>query len=210
MQLDTWLLYMAVASVNVLSPGPAILMAVTNSITYGSLHTFIASVGNACGLFIISTVSFLGVGALLQTSTVLFTIAKVVGACYLIYLGIKQLRQPARTIDSNSAETIDKQLSKTFRDGFLIALTNPKAVLFFTALFPLFIDASAPILPQFLIMTSSFILVSLIVLNSYGLTFRWLKRWFKTEGIMQKIQRLAGGLFIIFGLGLLRLSGNNR
>ncbi len=209
MELSSWLLFAAVATVNVISPGPAILLAITNSIAYGLKHTISSSLGNMFGLLFISLISMFGVGAILQASALLFTIVKITGAFYLIYLGIKQLRKRHSLIQTQDTNN-NKTLKQCFKEGLLVALTNPKAILFFTALFPQFLDTNIAIIPQFSIMTLTFMLISLGSLLGYGCLFRFAQHWFSRESRMQWFQRITGGIFVSLGLGLLSASTTNR
>jgi homoserine/homoserine lactone efflux protein len=90
MELSTWLLFSSIALVATISPGPAVLLSVTNSLTHGFTKSIFSSLGNITGIFVVSSATALGLGAVLQTSTLLFTILKFSGAIYLIYLGIRQ------------------------------------------------------------------------------------------------------------------------
>jgi len=161
MEITTWLLFIAVGTAAVISPGPAILLAISNSVRFGMSKVLLSTLGNVSGLFILSCAAIFGLGAIFKTSTYLFFIVKLIGATYLIYLGIRQLRSKANffTDQPNVKELKDKSKPnksnlKIFSEGFLIAMTNPKAILFFTALF--------------LIMTFTFMAMSFICLMSYG------------------------------------------
>ncbi len=89
--------------------------------------------------------------------------------------------------------------------GLLIAITNPKAILFFTALFPQFINTELALLPQFLIMTSTFMIMSFSILVTYGLLAFKAKRWFSTKRRTQWFNRVLGSLFVFIGVALLQL-----
>ena len=140
MDTSTWLIFLAVAFVAIASPGPAILLAISNSLTHGFKSVIISSLGNIAGLFILSSAAIFGLGAILKTSTSLFLIIKIIGAAYLIYLGIKQWRSKTDLFAGTSSNKKQRTRKRLFIEGFLIAVTNPKAVLFFTALFPQFIN----------------------------------------------------------------------
>ena len=101
MSLSAWIIFVAVALAAILSPGPAVFLAITNSVTYGWRRVTFSSLGNISGLLVISSVTMAGLGALLKTSALVFTVFKLVGAGYLIFLGIKQWR--ARTSVFNKA-----------------------------------------------------------------------------------------------------------
>ena len=206
MELSTWLLYVTVALVNIASPGPAILLAMSNSVSVGLRRTVLSSLGNVCGVCIVSGLAMLGLGALLKTSSLLFGALKLAGAAYLVWLGIRQWRAKAsvfaRRDDPGLAARSNRQL---FTQGLLLALTNPKAILFFTALFPQFLSAQHPLLPQFAIMTGSFMVLSFCSLMSYAALARSAGGWLADGRRARVFNRVAGGTFMLLGVGMLRL-----
>ncbi len=206
MDLSTWLLFIVVASVAILSPGPAILLAISNSLQYGFKTVLLSSAGNITGLLMLSSAAIFGLGAVLKTSTNLFLILKIVGALYLIYLGVKQWRSK---VNYFSDQQHNKQKWKSnrfiFLEGFLIAITNPKAILFFTALFPQFINLKSDLASQFLIMTFTFMSMSFLVLSTYGLLAYKTKKWFSSHKRAIWFNRTVGSLFVLLGMALLQL-----
>ena len=208
MEITTWLLFAVVAIVAVISPGPAILLSISNSIRFGISKVVLSSLGNICGLFLLSTAAIFGLGAVLKTSTTLFLMIKIIGAAYLIYLGIRQWRSKTNFFDSAKDVSDSKQLKtnkRFFIEGFLIAITNPKAILFFTALFPQFIQTQQALVPQFLIMTFTFMSISFVSLVSYGALAKKAKHWLSTEQRAKWFNRTLGSLFVMIGVGLLQL-----
>lgn len=207
MEWHTWLVYVTVSLVAIVSPGPAVLLAINNSIVYDLKATAFSTLGNALGLFILSAAAMLGMGVVLKTSLFLFTLFKIAGALYLIYLGIKQFRTM-----HNIFERVHLNHAKSrahyffiFRKGFLIAITNPKPIIFFTALFPLFLNPDSAMLPQFFILTFTFIVLSYITLMSYAFFAGTLKGWFGAKHRALWFNRISGAIFIGLGLGLLGL-----
>ena len=207
MDFTTWLLFSAVALLAIMSPGPAILLAISNSLTHGTRSVYLSALGNEVGIMIVSLSAVLGLGVILQTSTTLFLIIKVIGAAYLIYLGVRQWRSKTNLFDSstNNEQKTSRSNKSFFLEGLLIAVTNPKAILFFTALFPQFININAAVVPQFLMMTLTFMALSFLVLVTYGKIAFKAKRWFSTSKRVRWFNRTIGGLFVLIGLGLLQL-----
>jgi len=206
MELSTWLLFSSIALVATISPGPAVLLSVTNSLTYGFTNSAFSSLGNITGIIVISSAAALGLGAVLQTSTFLFTTLKFSGAIYLICLGIRQWRSK-RMVFPQSIETHRpiQSKNKLFVQGLFVAISNPKAVLFFTAFFPQFIDLSKPIMIQFFILTMTFMIFSFLCLVIYALSARSATGWFIKGDRALWFNRISGTFFITFGLGMLRL-----
>lgn len=213
MNITSWLLFIAVGFAAVASPGPAILLAISNSVRFGMAKVLLSSLGNITGLFILSTAAIFGLGAILKTSNTLFLVVKVLSATYLIYLGIRQLRSKTHffaeqmTADQydHSKSSNTKSNLKIFSEGFLIAMTNPKAILFFTALFPPFIDTTRALPQQFLIMTFTFMAMSFICLMSYGFLASRVKGWFAIGNRTTWFNRILGSIFITIGAGVLTL-----
>ncbi len=213
MEITTWLLFIAVGTAAVVSPGPAILLAISNSVRFGMGKVLLSTLGNITGLFILSTAAIFGLGAILKTSTYLFLIVKIIGAAYLIYLGVRQWCSTANffaeqsTFDDSSdqAQRKPKGNLKIYMEGFLIAMTNPKAILFFTALFPPFVDTNKALPQQFLIMTFTFMAMSFICLMSYGFLASRVKGWFAVGDRTSWFNRVLGSVFIAIGAGVMTL-----
>ena len=207
MNHETLLIYVTVAFFYITSPGPAIVLAVLNGIRSDMKTVAIASLGNILGLFLLSAAAILGLGVLLTTSAMVFMIVKAVGALYLIYLGVKCIRN-GQAMDfekTSQKEDLDKPRSAYLYEAFLLAVTNPKPILFFTAIFPQFLDLKADVMPQFVIMTSIFLVISFTSLCTYGFTARKSKTWLMSKNRMTWFHRITGGIFIVLGVGLLRL-----
>ncbi len=149
---------------------------------------------------------------MLQASTIFFTVLKFVGTGYLIYLGFKQI------INSKSNDIMLKNEKKAttynkfniFKKGFLLAITNPKPILFFTAIFPLFMDQHTNILPQFLIMTLTFLAISFASLMFYGWVSSNAKSWLENKKRVEIFFKFSGTLFIAMGIGMMFLGQNTQ
>ena len=207
MTLEAWVIFSTAAFLNIISPGPAILLAISNGVSLGLRAVIISAIGNMIGLFILSTVSMFGLGLILQTSALLFTLLKVLGATYLIYLGVKKFRSnDIFFVDSDTQIPFEKiDYFKKFKEAFIIAVTNPKAILFFVAFFPIFLDINSPPLSQFIIMTLTFMGISFASLVTYGYIAKSARHWFKNTSVVKIFHRVTGGIFIGFGVALLQV-----
>ncbi|MCP4933891.1 MAG: LysE family translocator [bacterium] len=191
----------------IISPGPAIFLAISNGMAASLMSVFWSTAGNITGLFILSCISISGLGAVLTSSASLFLIIKLIGALYLIFLGISHFHN-AKIADSSLTHitTIKPRSSFSFyKEGFLLSLTNPKAVLFFMALFPQFITVDQPLMPQFFILTAIFMSLSFSSLFSYGFIGKSARGLFGNQQAMTWFHRVTGGLFVAMGIGLLQL-----
>lgn len=207
MELHTWILFVSVAMVAILSPGPAILLAINNSVMYDLKTVALSSLANILGLLTLSSAAMLGLGVVLYTSAALFTGFKVLGAIYLVYIGIKQFRNLGNAFEGLHVKRkkSKKELFGIFKKAYLVCVTNPKPIIFFTALFPLFMDINAPILPQFFILTFTFMFLSFVTLMAYAYFAKTLKSWFALPSRAAWFNRISGVLFVGLGIGLLGL-----
>lgn len=210
MEISVLLVYVVVAFFYVTSPGPAIILAIINGLRANMKTVMISSFANILGLFILSSASILGLGVLLSTSAVLFMIVKIIGAMYLVYLGLKFLRNKSslnvNEFDSKKQERSNKSY---FFEAFFLAVTNPKPILFFTAIFPQFLDLKSSVIPQFFIMTFIFLFISFFSLCTYGYLAKKSKQHLANKTVMNWFHKITGGIFITMGVGLLNIKANN-
>lgn len=206
MSFSIWLSFLSISLITTFSPGPAILLAMSNA-GRGVGKALTSSAGNALGIFLVSGAAMIGLGALLRASLVLFTALKIVGALYLIYLGVRQWRgagKPAQAKEAlQPAQDTASSPAQLFREGLLVALTNPKSIIFFTALFPQFIQTQAPILPQFFVLTLTFVGCSLLAHATYIVVARGASARLTAGNTVRILQRASGALFMSLGVALL-------
>ncbi len=211
MNIDIILAYTITAFFYITSPGPAIVLAIMNGLRANMKIVAISSFANILGLFILSSASILGLGILLKTSATLFFIVKLIGAFYLVYLGIKFFRNNniINIDDLEKQERKNRTKKSYFFESFLLSITNPKPILFFTAFFPQFLSLENPILPQFFIMTSIFMFISFFSLFTYGYLAKKSKYYLKNKSIMNFIHKLTGTMFVGMGISLLTFKNQN-
>jgi len=202
--MNGYLLFSVIAVATILSPGPGVLLTLTNSIRYGVTGAIGGIFGIAFGTFIVAGISATSVGVLLATSVIAFNIMKFIGAAYLIYLGIKLWRSPATKIDTEHATK--KGMKLQFIEGATIQLTNPKAVFFFMSVFPQFVDYSANYIGQFTLLVVTYSSLNIIIHFLYAYLAKSARNWFSSEKGGKIINRASGTTFIFFGVGLLSAS----
>jgi len=210
MTTETWILYLTVSMVAVMTPGPAVFFIMTNALSYGWRKSVYAAFGNILGLLTVGAIAMVGLGAVLKNSSLVFELIKYVGAFYLIYLGVKLMRQNRKNEgDVLSSFVLETHLSpiKMFVQAYLIALSNPKAIVFMTALFPQFINVNGPLLPQFSMMIMAFMALSFVFLMIYAFVIAQARGWLLQANRMQRVNQTTGAVFI--GLGVIMASGGS-
>lgn len=199
MALHTWLLYLVAAIGLSLTPGPNSLLVLTHGALHGHRRTLFTVAGGAIGFTLVIAMSMVGIGALLKASAHALIVLKLVGGAYLVWLGIQLWRSPPVML-SNAAAAGDMRPRSLFRQGLLTAVSNPKALLFYGAFLPQFIDVERPLLPQFLIMTLTFVGIEWLVEWSLALLAHRVRPWLQRVG--RSFNRACGGLFIGMGCAL--------
>jgi len=208
MTWSQWLVFAGISLFMAFTPGPAVLLAVSNAVSVGPARAMLSSIGNALGLFLVSAVAMAGLGVVLSTSAQAFLALKIAGAGYLIYLGVKQWRNGGKGLAAagqGGASPVAPGGWRLFLNGVTVAVTNPKAILFFTALFPQFLVAGVPAAEQFVVLTATFAGATVLSHIFYVLLARGLRRSFADPRRVRWFNRVSGGAFIVLGLGLLRL-----
>ena len=208
MNFSNWLIFCGVALLVSFTPGPAVLLAISNSLAVGPRRAMISSLGNVAGLFMVSAAAMAGMGVVLATSAAAFAALKIAGAAYLVYLGVKQWRSKTTAFFEQPGSSTSSAQSSTLRlfgHGVTIALTNPKSILFFSALFPQFLAHDAPLPEQFALLTTTFAACAVLSHACYVLLARALKSHFAIPVRARLFNRVCGGTFVVLGVGLLRL-----
>lgn len=158
-----------------LSPGPDILYVLTQSISNGKKFGIATAAGLVSGILVHNTLIALGVSAIIKQSELIFTVIKIVGACYLLWIAFQIYKAPA-SIDLNADSKPKKSLLSLFKQGFIMNVLNPKVTLFFLAFFPGFIDEKLGNVTQqiyflgFLFMLQAFVIFSLVSILADKLT----------------------------------------
>ena len=207
MALQTWLLYVATVFLVSATPGPNMLLAMTHGIHYGVRRTMMTCLGLMSGLGLIMAGSSAGLGALLVASEQWFSLMKWAGAGYLIYLGIKTWRSDPKPVEElREAGDVSATPLRMFRNGFFVSMSNPKAFVFFAALFPQFMDAQMPQGPQLLVLVSTFVVIESSWQFAYACGGSRLAAWLNTAQRLKLVNQLSGGAFVAAGVVLSGIS----
>ena len=207
MTLSTYLLYLAAVALLVLSPGPTMLMCMTYSLQHGPRKALAAAAGSVTAVLGTMLLSALGLGALLAASETAFWVLKAAGAAYLIWLGIKTFRSKTTVFDRMPVDGQPAKAAvparKLYIQGLIVGGSNPKALLFFTAFFPQFLDPAAAWAPQFAVLASTFVAFEFTVLTLCALGVARLAPVLRSGTRMRWFNRISGGLFTLMGTLLL-------
>lgn len=200
MEVERFVAFLVVASITIASPGPGVILTISNTLKYGFNGAVAGILGIVVGMLIISTVAASGVGVVILASKDTFLILKYLGAAYLAFLGLKLWFSKSKERVGEASP--EQQGISAFTKGLLVTLANPKALVFFVALFPQFIDTKQSILSQFIALSTTFSLLVLGIHLIYALMAGHAKQWFSTETGYQALNKLSGGCFFSFAVGL--------
>ncbi|MBK7059785.1 MAG: LysE family transporter [Rubrivivax sp.] len=199
MNLNTWLIYLLAAIGLSLSPGPNSLLALTHGALHGRRKTLYTIAGGALGFIVVIALSMFGIRALLKASLVWLTVLKWLGGAYLVWLGVQVWRSPPIAVELGAGVAARRGRS-LFSQGALSALTNPKAILFFAAFLPQFIDPARSLLMQFVVMAATFAGVEVgtewLIASMAHRISPWLQR------VGRRFNQACGALFVAIGLAL--------
>jgi homoserine/homoserine lactone efflux protein len=203
MTLKTWLLFLTMETALSLSPGPAVFYVVSQGVRGALRRSLPAAAGIISANALYFALSATSLGALIAASSRFFTIAKWAGAAYLVYLGVKSLRAARASHEVKLSETMPTEqgdLRRVYLGALTLQLANPKALLFFLALLPQFIDLQQPVTRQMLILAATSMLPEFCILVGYG----WLAhRALRASARFGMSRGLNGWLARIEGAGLL-------
>ena len=213
MDVQHWLLFAAAGLLLNLTPGPDVLYIVTQGMRSGARAGMVAALGITAGCFVHIFAAALGVSALMAASATAFSVLKWLGAAYLVYVGIRMVlaRAPSEgdqnamySIANNRRNTVATALKSLFFQGFWTNALNPKVALFFLAFVPQFITPTIENKPlAFLLLGLLFNFNALWVNIGWALAAAWMaRRLGAVQRGMYKLERVAGVMFIGFGLNL--------
>jgi len=199
MALHTWLLYLVAAIGLSLTPGPNSLLALTHGALHGHRRTLWTVAGGALGFVMVIALSMLGIGALLQTSSSALWGLKWVGGAYLVWLGIQLWRAPPLQLHAVAGAPFPRR-SQLFRQGLLAAVSNPKALLFYGAFLPQFLDPARSLWLQFAVMAGTFALIECVVEVLLARMAHRIRPVLERFG--KRFNRVCGGAFAAMGVAL--------
>jgi threonine/homoserine/homoserine lactone efflux protein len=195
MTFETWLAFAVASAVLVAIPGPTVMLVVGYALGRGKRSVLAAAPGVMLGDVVAMTASMLGVGALLAASGTLFSAVKLAGAAYLVWLGIRMWRAAPQVAEATALRGA-RGPWRIFREAFLVTLFNPKALVFFVAFVPQFVDPTAPVAPQFSILIATFATLGFVNAILWGLAAGEMRARLTRPGALQAVAKAGGGLLI--------------
>jgi threonine/homoserine/homoserine lactone efflux protein len=205
MTWQIWLLFVATEAVLSLTPGPAVLYVLSQAIRCGQGKSVWASWGILSANAMYFALSATSLGAIIVASYRLFFVIKWAGAAYLVYLGVMSFFGKSSPLTLPETSSDSRSGSRILRDGFLLQAANPKALLFFTAILPQFINAHHNVAFQILVLGISSILVEFVILFTYGQLAGRALATARNPRFEKLTNRVAGSLLIGAGVGLANL-----
>lgn len=199
MSFESWLLFLLTSVGIALTPGPNVLLALTHGALHGNRKALWTIMGGVIGLVAVMGLCMFGIGALVRTSALWLTGLKLVGGAYLVWLGIRLWAAPPIVVASESRAAAARGAA-LFRSGFLTAATNPKGLLFFSALLPQFLSAERSLAAQFLVMGATYAVVEFAVEYLYAAAAHRVRPWLARVG--RRFNRVCGGIFVAIGAAL--------
>lgn len=193
---QTLLIFAIVAFVGIATPGPTVLLALTNGSRFGVKASLAGMVGAVLSDFVLISAVALGLGALLAASEFWFSVVKWIGVAYLAYLGVRMLRSSGTLAVPNEDASTGRPSSRAiFVRSFFVAVTNPKGYLFFTAFLPQFIVPSEPQLPQYAALAATFAAIDFAVMFAYAAAGAQAIRVLRARGVLW-LDRICGGALL--------------
>jgi len=200
--LGTFLAFAGAAIALIVVPGPSVLYIVGRSVSQGRSHGLISALGVATGVLFHTAAAALGVSVVVARSAVAFSLLKYAGAAYLIYLGVQKLRRPS-TLTTALENQNPLSMRRTYVQGLVVNILNPKTALFFLALLPQFVDPDrGPAAPQVVALGLLFAVLALMSDSTWALVASSVAgRLRRSDKALRRLDRGAGAVFI--GLGVL-------
>lgn len=203
----TLLAFLGTSALLIVTLGPDTATTIRNALRHGRQGALLTPLGVGSAILVHATLAALGLSALLRTAAGLYTVVKLCGAAYLVFLGIQAFWATRRTnaIAHDPAETGSLAPGgggSPYRQGFLSAILNPKLVVFFATFLPQFIAPGRAILPQMLLLGAAFDIMVVVWLASYGLFVTAMRGVFGSPTVRRRMERLTGAVLVALGVRL--------
>lgn len=202
MSSDRLLAFAAMSFLLIVIPGPSVLFVIGRALSQGRRAALTTVVGNTLGAYVLVVAVALGVGAVVERSVLVFTTLKLVGAAYLVYLGVKAVRQRRSLHAAFTGDGVAHGSLRTLWEGFAVGVANPKTIVFFAAVLPQFVDrGQGHVTLQMLLLGLVFNVIAVVSDSVWGLVAATTRSWFSRSPRRLGMVGGVGGLTMI-GLGV--------
>lgn len=198
--------YLVAAMIIILAPGPSVLFVIARAIAWGRKTSVLTVLGNVSGSLVLSTLVALGLGPILQKFPFAYSAVQWGGGLYLIYLGIDAIRKRAvHASDMTNQGPVGPTALQSIRDGFWVGVLNPKAIVFFAAVLPQFVDIDGDqVTLQLIFLGLTFCVLAFLSDGMWGLLAGTARQWLaKSSHRLERLRALGGSIMIILGLAVL-------
>ncbi|AOB28982.1 LysE family transporter [Bordetella bronchiseptica] len=202
MTLSTWLTFFVASWAISFSPGAGAISAMSSGLKYGFARGYWNTAGLILGILFQFLIVAVGLGAVLATSELAFTIVKYAGVAYLIYLGMRQIRTDAAPVTVDAGDPHRASIRELVSRGFLINTMNPKGTVFLLAVVPQFVDPAQPLTQQYLALAGTLAFTDLVAMGVYTLLAAKVLRMLRKAHHIRWMNRVFGSLFILAGVFL--------
>jgi threonine/homoserine/homoserine lactone efflux protein len=200
---DRLLAFAAISLLLILVPGPSVLFVIGRALAQGRRAALTTVVGNTVGAYLLVVAVALGIGSVVERSVVVFTVLKLAGAAYLVYLGVKAWRGRRESLQASFTDAVAARGGlRTFWEGFTVGVSNPKTIVFFSAVLPQFVDrGQGHVAAQMLVLGLVFNAIAVVSDSTWGLVAATARDWFARSPRRLSVVGGVGGLTLI-GLGV--------
>jgi len=198
--------YLVAAMVIMLAPGPSVLFTIARAIAWGRKTAVATVAGNALGMFVLSVFVALGLGPILQRSDVAYKSVQWGGGIYLMYLGVDAINhRRVHAADMTNQGDIAPSVRRSIRDGFWVGALNPKAIVFYAAVLPQFIDRDrGSVTAQLILLGAIFSILAFLSDGTWGILAGTARQWLATDPKrLEKMRATGGSVMILLGIAVL-------
>lgn len=194
--------FAAVSVALIIVPGPSVMFVVSRAVSGGRRSALLTVGGNGIGMLVQVVLVALGIGALVERSAIVFTSVKMIGAAYLMFLGLQAIRdRDHRSTDDHRSS--DQGADSALRQGVVVGVSNPKSIVFFAAVLPQFVETQGSSAPQMVVLGLVFVVLALVLDSVWALAAGTARDWFaRSPERMTRLGALGGTVMIALGLQL--------
>lgn len=192
--------FLVASSILIIVPGPSVLFVISRGVALGRRAAVLTVVGNSTGVLVQVLLVAAGVGSIVERSVLAYEVLRLAGAAYIVFLGVQALRH-RRALSTVLDVTTTRTPRHIVREGFVVGVTNPKNIVFFTAVLPQFIDPKGVATPlQMVLLGAIFVAMATVSDSAYGVLAGTARTWL--AGRPHRLARLGGaGGLVMIGLG---------